>query len=266
MSLIESAWLDFGHLELLSRQDTAVHRLDPRVKVLVTAGFLVTVASYGKYDVTGPFPLLLYLVVVAGQGRIPLGFLVRKLLPVLPFALLVGLFNPLLDREAVALGPFQVAAGWLSFLSILVRASLSATGALLLIAVAGLSEVAVGLGRLRVPRVFVVQLVFLYRYIFVLAEEGIRVARARALRSFDGRGLGLQHAGSILGRFLLRTMDRAGRIHQAMVCRGFDGEIRILRPLKLGPRDLAYLVGWAAYFASVRMLHPVEHLGRLIAG
>ena len=51
------------------------------------------------------------------------------------------------------------------------------------------------LERLGMPRIFAVQLLLLYRYIFVLMEEGIRMYRARQLRAFHGRGLGMRTFG-----------------------------------------------------------------------
>ena len=53
------------------------------------------------------------------------------------------------------------------------------------------------------------QLLFLYRYLFVLIDEASRMARARAMRSFDGRGMGMKVFSYLIGQLLLRTIDRA---------------------------------------------------------
>jgi hypothetical protein len=62
------------------------------------------------------------------------------------------------------------------------------------------------------PDVLVTQLLLLYRYIFVLGGETMRMARARALRSFGSAGMGLGVYAQILGHLLLRTYARAQRI------------------------------------------------------
>ena len=56
---IHGALLDFRRMELLAGGGTALHRLDPRAKLLVTLFFIGTVVSYGKYAVTGMIPLVI---------------------------------------------------------------------------------------------------------------------------------------------------------------------------------------------------------------
>ncbi len=62
----------------------------------------------------------------------------------------------------------------------------------------------------------------------MLIDEAKRLVRARALRSFKSRGMGIAVFGQLVGQLLLRTIDRSQRIHQAMLSRGFNGEIRLL--------------------------------------
>jgi len=267
MPSLEEGLYDLGRLDRLAYGGTAVHRLDPRAKVITTLVFLVCVVSFGKYEVVAMLPFVLYPVVMAAEAALPLGFLLRKLVAVAPFAVLVGIFNPLLDREAVfQLGTFAVSGGWVSFVSILTRFFLTTIAALVLIATTSFSGVCVGLERMGVPDVLVTQLLFLYRYIFVLGEETMRMARARALRSFGGKGMGLSVYGQILGHLLLRTYARATRIYRAMLSRGFDGRVRVLRALDFTLRDAVHVFGWCAAFVVFRLYNVPVLLGRLVTG
>ncbi|MEW5772291.1 MAG: cobalt ECF transporter T component CbiQ [Thermodesulfobacteriota bacterium] len=270
MGGIENSLHQIGELDRLAAQDTALHRLDPRAKLAATLGFIVAVVSYGRYEISGLLPLALYPAVLAGMGDIPVRWLLRKLAIASPFALMVGLFNPLLDTAPLLHfdmgGGLEVSGGWVSFASILLRFALTVSAALALVAGTGFNTVCMALGRLGAPRVFVVQLLFLYRYLFVLAEEGLRMVRARNLRSFSGRGQGLKVYGSMLGQLLLRTMDRAQRIHQAMLCRGFDGQIRAARQWRPGPADAAFTLGWLGFFALARSVNLAQLLGRIATG
>ena len=267
MAKIESTLFEIGTLDQLARQDTALHRLDPRAKLVTALGFIVTVVSFGRYELSALLPLVLYPVVLAASGNLPTGYLLRKLLIASPFALFVGLFNPLLDTAPLLhLGSLAVSGGWVSFGSILLRFALTVSAALAPIGTTGFTTVCMALGRLGAPRVFVVQLLFLYRYLFVLAEEGLRMVRARNLRSFGGRGQGMKVYAAMLGQLLLRTMDRAQRIHQAMLCRGFDGQIRMAGDFRLGRADLAFALGWLAFFALARTFNLAQLLGRIATG
>lgn len=267
MKGIDTSLFDVGRLDRLARQDTAVHRLDARVKLLTTLLFLVCVVSFGKYELSALLPFFLYPAALAGAGRIPFGFLARRLLAVAPFALLVGAFNPLLDREALLrLGPWEVSGGWVSFLSIQVRFCLTVGTALVLVAVTSFQGLCAALQRLGAPQILTVQLLLLYRYLFVLAEEAVRLVRARALRSFGKRGLGMRVYASLVGHLLLRTLDRAQRIHLAMRCRGFTGELRTLGSSRVGRRDMVFAAGWGLTFLVFRLVNIPQLLGTAVAG
>jgi len=262
MAKIGTSLLSIGYMETLANQETALHRLDPRVKLLTTLGFIIAVVSCGKYELTGLIPFIIYPVALMAAGNLPPAYLARKVLLAAPFAVFIGIFNPLLDRATlVHLGPLAISGGWVSFASIMLRFCLTVSAALILIASTGFNAVCLALEKLGAPSSFVVQLLFLYRYLFVLSDEAARLLRARALRSFQGRGLGFKIFSSMVGQLLLRTLDRAQRIHLAMLSRGFDGRIRMVRPLSLHLRDAAFFLGWSALFVLLRLYNLPAWLG-----
>lgn len=264
---IESAFLELYRLDRLAAQDSAVHRLDARVKVLITALFLLCVVSFDKYTIAGMFPFALFLTVVLGASGIPLGFVVNKLILVAPLAVLIGLFNPVYDQQPMMqMGGVTISGGWLSLCSLLLRFCLTVGAVLALVAATGFNAVCMALQQLGMPAVFAVQLLLLYRYLFVLVEEGRRLDRARRLRSFQGRGLGLRTFAPLIGNLLLRTVDRSQRIHLAMRCRGFDGTIRTGRLSRLRGRDVLALVGAGAALLAMRLVDGPSLLGRLVTG
>jgi cobalt/nickel transport system permease protein len=265
MASIDQGLFDLDRLDRMAGGDSPIHRLDPRAKLVATAVFLVCVVSHGKYALSALLPYALFPVVLASAAGLPGGYLARKLLAFAPFAVIVGAFNPFFDRETLlSVGPVAVSGGWVSFASILLRFSLTIGAALVLIGTTSFRGVCMALERLGVPPVFANQLLFLHRYIFVLGEEAARMSRARALRSFDGRGTGLRVYGSLVGHLLLRTLDRGQRIHLAMRCRGFDGRIRPIRPLSAGGRDVAFALGWSAAFVALRFVNLPQLLGQFV--
>jgi len=265
MVQIDSSFLAINTLDALANQDTVIHRLDPRAKVLTAIFFVAAVVSVNKYEVSGLLPFVIYPVVLLALGNLPPGYLLKKILLAAPFAVLIGIFNPMLDRAVlVQLGPLGISGGWVSFTSILIRFVLTVSAAMILVATTSFNGVCAALEKMAVPTVFVVQLLFLYRYLFVLVEEASRLTRARSLRSFDGKGMGVKVFSSMIGQLLLRSFDRAQRIHQAMLCRGFDGEIRTARPLRFRGTDLAFLLGWAIFFVVMRWYNIPTVIGSAI--
>jgi len=262
---LDSAYFGIGYLDRLSYQDTFMHRLDPRTKVLTTLAFLLAVISYPKYEVAALAPFFLFPVLLMALGDIPPGFVLRKVLLVSPFALFVGIMNPVFDRSvAFHLFGLPVSAGWVSFLSILLKFALSASAAILLLATTSFPRVCHALGHLGMPALFTSQLMFLYRYMFVLLEEALRVVRAKEMRSFGGRGAGAVVFVRLLGMLFIRTLERAERIYGAMLARGFRGDIPQLRGHGMGAGDLAFALPAIAYLAACRFLPVTEMAGRLI--
>ena len=267
MLAIDGNLLDFKRLDLLAMGESGIHRLDPRAKVLTTLVYILCVVSFGRYELAAMLPFLIYPVVLLSLADLPAGYIARKTAVVLPFAVMVGLFNPLFDRQVVMqLGTLDVWGGWVSCVSIVVRALLTAGAAIVLVAVTGFPALCAALERLGMPRVFAVQLLFLHRYIFVLTDEGGRIARARQLRSCGKKGLGIRHFGSLVGHLLLRTWERAERIHLAMMVRGFKGELHTRRQGRFGGREFAFLLGWSALFVILRFNNLPQLLGRLLTG
>ena len=267
MSSVAAGLSALDRLDRLARLDTPVHRVDPRAKVVTTLVFVVCVVSSGKYDLLGLLPFALFPVVLATEGGLPLRFLGRLLLIASPFALVMGAFNPVFDREVVAyIGSVPVTGGWVSYASIVARFLLTVATALVLTATTGFTGVCLALEKLKVPEALVTQLLLLYRYIFVLGDEAHRMGQARRLRSFGRRGMGWRVYGQMLGQLLLRTFARAQRIYLAMKCRGFDGEIRVGRPLRFGAADLAFTLAWSAAFVLFRLVNVPLTLGHLLTG
>jgi cobalt/nickel transport system permease protein len=258
-------WIEISRLDELGRLDTPVHRTDARAKAAATAGFIIAVMSFPRYEVSALTPFFLYPLALACLGRIPPAVVLRKVLVAAPFALAVGLFNPLFDtRPMGALGSWALTGGWLSFASILLRFALTVSAALVLVACTGMDRLCAGLERLGLPRVFAVQLLFLYRYLFTVADEGSRMLRGMELRAAGQTGLRLRVYGSLVGHLLVRSMARAERVYQAMLARGFDGEVRVLEASRLRAADVAFVCGWWLFFAAARAWNLAGALGGLL--
>jgi cobalt/nickel transport system permease protein len=266
MTRLEAALIDLRLADTLAGRDTPLARIDARAKVVTTAAFLVAVVSFDRYTVAGLLPFAIYPVALAIIGDVPASWIGRKLLVAAPFAVAVGLFNPLLDpAPLLSIGGATVSAGWVSFASILVRFALTVAAALAVVAGTGMHTLCAALGTLGLPRLFTAQLLFLYRYAFVLGGEAARMNLARTLRG-GARAPSLAVYGALAGHLLLRAFDRAERIHRAMVARGFDGEVRTLRAARWRRTDTAFVAGWCSYFALARAVDISQGLGHLLVG
>jgi len=266
VSSIQSALDEFASLDAFSTRQTALSGLDPRAKILATLGFIITVVSFDRYAVAALLPFALFPVVIAVLGEVPLKAIWIKILAAAPFAIMVGIFNPLMDHKIVLeLFGISVSGGWISFASILVRFALTVGAALVLVATTGFHQICVGLARLGVPQVLTNQLLFMHRYALVLAGEVGRMNLARELRG-GAKSLPLAVYGPLLGHLLLRAMDRSQRIYQAMISRGFSGEMRSNRVLLWRTTDSMFLAACWAGCIGARHFNLSHLLGAALMG
>ena len=157
-----------------------------------------------------------------------------------------------------------LSAGWLSFLTILIKFTLTISAALLLIATTSFPGICHALRSLGVPAVFVSQLLFLYRYLFVLMEEAMRLVRARDMRSFGNRGSGMKVVARLIGTLFFRTVERAERIYSAMLTRGFNGDMPSLIQHRFRSNDGLYIFLTILFLAVFRLFPVTDALGRFV--
>ena len=139
-------------LNRLGYGDSPVHRLDARAKLLATFVFVACVASFPKYELAGLAPFVAFPMALLVLGHVPPRPILQLLVAASPFALLVGIWNPLLDRvpRATLLG-VAVSGGALSFASIVVRFALCAGTVLLLVATTPVPALMRALAPARLP-------------------------------------------------------------------------------------------------------------------
>jgi cobalt/nickel transport system permease protein len=133
-----------------------------------------------------------------------------------------------------------------------------------LIATTSFPGICHALRRLGVPAVFVSQLLFLYRYLFVLSEEAMRLVRARDMRSFGNRGSGMKVVARLIGALFIRTVERAERIYSAMLTRGFNGDMPSLKEYRFRSGDGLYILITIVFLTVFRLFPVTDMLGRFV--
>ena len=248
-----------------------IHRLDPRVKIVITLLFIV--ANVLLPDGAWPAFLAAWVLVllVTALSHLPPLYAAKRSFIVLPFTLAAVTVMFTLPGETLAswqIGGQQVIitdAGLLRFVSIVIRSWLSIQMAILLTAVTQLPDLLHALQHLRVPRILVTIISVMYRYLFVLADEAMRLLRAREARSARGQigrsGGSLlwraRVAGHMVGQLLLRSLERSDRVYNAMLARGYDGRLLTLNPHQMQLRD------WLAGALAVLLIAGIQLIGRL---
>jgi len=247
-------------LEGLSGRGTAVHRLHPRAKIIITFIYIVAVVSFNRYDVLGEVPFFLYTAIVCALADLPLRTLHKRFLIALPFIAFIGLTNLFLDRNvAFVVGEVEITYGLLSLITIVLRTYLCVMAVFILIATTPFPAMTRELRRLRVPKVFVTLIEMIYRYIGVLIDEASSMTTAYKLRSVASKGIAMKDMGPFVGQLALRSFDRGERVYAAMACRGFGGEFPEHTPVKMKNPDILVTCLLCAAFIALRFF-PVLNI------
>jgi cobalt/nickel transport system permease protein len=110
--------------------------------------------------------------------------------------------------------------------NIIAKAGLGASASIILAATTEVPDLIRGLGRLKVPAVMVSIASFMMRYLEVIAGELTRMRQAMASRGYDPRWLSQARPIAYgAGAMFVRSYERGERVHQAMLSRGFSGEM-----------------------------------------
>lgn len=201
---------------------------------------LGTVPQTGLAAFSGFVCILLAGMVLA---RLPFRFLIVRAAAVLPFSITFALISWISGdtQRAIAI------AG---------KSYLSAIAVLLLIGTTPLPGLLRGMESMYVPRVLLTIVQFLYRYLFVVAEQAARMtlaARCRGGGLYSDRKSMFRRAAGVLSVLFARSYGRAEGVHRAMLARGFNGQLPIMSARAFRWTDGAFLLASAGLTLAVRI-------------
>lgn len=234
-----------GFLDRYSDLDSPLHKVSPTAKVVVFLAlivFCVTTSTVTYPSFAGYFGFLLLCLVVS---HVPVIHVLRRSLVVLPFLAMAALSIPFMGstgNHPPGLTPGGH-PGLAVFKDVAIKSYVSIFSLVILSSLTPFPRFMGALHKLGAPRLFLSIMSFTYRYLFLLIEEIERLQRARDARCYGGKWFWQTKViGRMIGTFFLRSYERAERVHQAMVARGFDGRVASPRPEPMQGRDYAFVV------------------------
>ncbi|MFH1073890.1 MAG: cobalt ECF transporter T component CbiQ [Candidatus Firestonebacteria bacterium] len=248
--------MELSYIDRYSELDSRIHKLDPRIKTIAFFLYVIFVitAPAGDYLAYALFFLLIFF--AAFLSKVPLLYLLNRSLAIIPFAFLVAIFIPFSSpADYLVAGHIKVNnRGFELFVNMVIKSWLSIIALTVLSCTTAFSAFLKGLNAMRFPKIIVLMLSFMYRYIFVLLEEVIRINTARKSRPSGGSfARQVRTLGNVIGLLFIRTYERGERIYQSMLSRGFNGEINILNKLKIETPDCIFLASFILVLIIIKM-------------
>jgi cobalt/nickel transport system permease protein len=242
------------------RRPVLLGTVDPRVKLALVLTYCICVVSTpsGTAAVPGAYALLLGLGLVVNYG-VAGGALVRVLRAV-PIVLVPVVFVPFLKpgQPLWSWGPLVVTVEGVRTAGVILCSALLCVGAFSLVAATTPQErVVEGLRGIGLPAALCGVIAFMLRYLHVLRPELNRLRDARDARTIGPAGPGPVRSGAnLLGSLFVRSMDRAGRVADAMAARGYDGRFRVHARQRASAGDLLFGAVSIVLVLAIRIVGP----------
>lgn len=230
-----------------SRGDSPLHRLDARVKTICTFIAVLGIVTLNHWHTALlVFPICFGLVLGA---KAPLKIYLRRFFYPLSVAVFVAIIqfftygsHVVEMAPGIALPIYQEGIHFGILIVSRIIASISVLN--LLILVTPIFSVLASLRWFRVPSVMVDLAMLMFRYVFVVSEESNKIHNAQQSRCGYSKSLSylkrMKNYGTLAAMILLRSIDRAIRVGNAMVSRGYteNSEIYTYSKRKLLLKDV----------------------------
>ncbi len=235
-------------VEAVAAKDSPVHRLDPRVKIVGLIGLVVVSVSLppGAWLAFGA--VMAILVGLVAVARLHPLHVLRRMTVEVPF-LLAAAILPFTAEDGLVLGTtvgLKITAG------VLAMVILSST--------TPFPRLLRGFELLKTPRLIVVIVAFMWRYLHVLADEVSRMKTARAARGYSAGWLwqALASTGALISTLFVRSLERGERVYLAMLSRGYSGSMAATAVERLALRtvDVSFLAALAVLLVLIRVWLP----------
>lgn len=248
--------------------DSLLHKLDPRVKLILTTAYIILV--FIARGVAGFAVILAFTLAMIALSKIPAKVILRGLKPlifIIAFTAIINVFWTKGDNLLLKLGFIEIYyEGVLYAVLMVLRVVLLLLGSSVLLTYTtspialtdGLERLLSPLKKLRMPvHEFAMMMTIALRFIPTLIEETDKIMNAQKARGVDfSTGNIIQRAKAlipILIPLFVSAFRRADELAIAMECRcyrGGEGRTR-MKVLKLASRDFVASAIFAVFFAAV---------------
>ncbi len=214
------------HLEVFAEGNSFLHKLDPRVKILVFIIFAIFCAI--SEGLLIPFLYLLLSLFLILLAKLHFKTLLNRIIGANFFIFFIWIFIPLSYKgdSYIDFGFIKLSYEGIKYaLSITLKCNAIILGTIAFLATSSLSSLAHAIIHLRIPNKLVTLFFLFYRYISVIHEEYIKIKRAASARGFKPRTNihTYKTYAYIVGALLIKSFQRSAEIYRAMLARGFNG-------------------------------------------
>lgn len=257
--------------------DSVIHRLDPRVKLIGTFLFIISLFAFGS-SLYGYVAVALFLVAVIKLSKVPFRFIIRGMKAIVVILLFTMFFNLFFTQgePLVRLGFIKITREGIELAIFMgIRLTFLILGSSLMTFTTtpnqltdGLEKVMHPLNHIKVPvHEIAMMMSIALRFIPILLEETDKIMKAQMARGADFETGGLMKRAKslipLLVPLFVSAFRRANDLAMAMEARcyrGGDGRTK-MKPLRYHSRDMAAYIALICYLGAVIAVGVLAHQG-----
>ncbi len=241
----------YPHIDQHASLESPIHRLDPRAKIIAFLALIFSFVFLEEIQLALVGLGISVLIMLA--SKLPAKFIAHRIKWVLLFLFPLLFILPLTTEGTAmfSIAGFSFTYEGLEYASlILTRGTAAIILAAVMLGSMRFDTTIKALYMLKVPSTLVQMLMFTYRYIFVIIDEFQMMWKAVAAKGFRLKTskYGLSILGNLIGMLILKSYDRAERVYQSMVAKGYTGNPATLATFDMKAKDYiisAFLIGFA---------------------
>ena len=251
-----------SYIDRYSEIDSYIHRIDPRIKIVSIFALILSIVLTRPGSFVSFALYFLFIAILIFLSKIPTKFILKRSLVVVPFVLMIAIFIPFFKKGEIAggysFGSLRLTVtygGLMIFWNVLIKAYLSVLSMTLLMASTNFGDFLKALEKLKFPCIFTMILSFMYRYIFVVQDELMKMKQAKEARSVGGSNwFHTKTKAFMVGVLFIRAYERGEKVYLAMCSRGFNGNIRTIHNFRIKRNDLYFLLLILSVLVGIRFV------------
>ena len=264
MNKIEDAIYQVHYIDNNSNNNNILNKIHPLVKLIISVIYILFLTSINKYNLTITLAMSIYLIVVSIIGDLSIKNCIKRLKIVLFFLIIIGIANPILDRQVVtSIGIIPITTGMISALTLILKGIFAIISSYFLIVTTGVENICYALKKLHIPNILITIFILIYRYIIVLLKEVQKIWIAYSLRAPKQKGIHFKAWGSMIGSLMIRSIDKAEVIYQAMELRGFSSDKFFMKNQKIDKTSIIYFMAGLLLLLIIRFIPIFDLIGNV---
>lgn len=264
MNKIEDAIYQVHYIDNNSNNNNILNKIHPLVKLIISVIYILFLTSINKYNLTITLAMSIYLIIVSIMGDLSIKNCIKRLKIVLFLLIIIGIANPILDRQVVTfIGIIPITTGMISALTLILKGIFAIISSYFLIVTTGVENICYALKKLHIPNILITIFMLIYRYIIVFLKEVQKIWTAYSLRAPKQKGIHFKAWGSMIGSLMIRSIDKAEVIYQAMELRGFSPDNFFMKNQKIDKTSIIYFMAGLLLLLIIRFIPIFDLIGNV---